>query len=290
MKAPSFEYFAAKNLSEALSLLSEEGDTRILAGGQSLMAMLNMRFAFPDRLIDINAVEELSYIRLDSEVVEIGAMTRQRDVEFSELIKETLPLLHEAVLNVGHRQTRNRGTVGGSLCQLDPSAEIPTVALALDATVVIQSKKNKREMAVQDYFLGYMTPALEEGEMLTGIKITPWPKKHGFSFVEFSRRHGDFAIVSVAVAILFDEQKKISKISITLGGVGPTAVRVKEAEQYLMGKEALEIHIQEAAQICGNREAASDTYVPGWYRQHLTKTLVERALIQAIARSGDGNE
>ena len=290
MKAPSFEYVAAKDLTEVLRLLSEDVDTRILAGGQSLMAMLNMRFAFPERLIDINGVKELSYIRKNEEVIEIGAMTRQRDVEFSELIKEHLPLLHEAILNVGHRQTRNRGTVGGSLCQLDPSAEIPTAALALDATVLIQSHNKSHEMAVADYLLGYMSPALEDGEMLVGIKIKPWSKNHGYSFVEFSRRHGDFAIVSVAVALELDTDKKVSRLSITLGGVGPTACRMPEAEQFLLNKEATTEHIQATADICAKMEAASDTYVPGWYRQQLTKVLVERALRQAISRSGDSHE
>lgn len=290
MKAPSFEYFAAKDLAEVLRLLSEDVDTRILAGGQSLMAMLNMRFAFPERVVDINGVKELSYIRENNEVIEIGAMTRQREVEFSELIKEHLPLLHEAILNVGHRQTRNRGTVGGSLCQLDPSAEIPTVALALDATVLIQSQNNSHEMAISDYLLGYMSPALEDGEMLVGIKINPWPKNHGYSFIEFSRRHGDFAIVSVAVALLLDANKKVSRLSITLGGVGPTACRMPEAEQFLLNKEATTEQIKETAEICARVEAASDTYVPGWYRQHLTKVLVERALRQAISRSGESDE
>lgn len=290
MKAPSFEYFAAKDLAEVLRLLSEDVDTRILAGGQSLMAMLNMRFAFPERLIDINGIKELSYIRENNEVIEIGAMTRQREVEFSELIKEHLPLLHEAILNVGHRQTRNRGTVGGSLCQLDPSAEIPTVALALDATVLIQSQNKSHEMAVSDYLLGYMSPALEDGEMLVGIKIKPWPKNHGYSFIEFSRRHGDFAIVSVAVALLLDVNKKVSRLSITLGGVGPTACRMPEAEQFLLNKEATTEQIKETAEICAKVEAASDTYVPGWYRQRLTKVLVERALRQAISRFGESDE
>src|SRR5690625_7196901 len=132
MKAPIFEYVEAKDLAHALELLQTDKEVRILAGGQSLVPMLNMRFSYPEMLIDINRIGQLSYIREDKHLIKIGAMTRQRDIEFSQIIKQRLPLLHEAILNVGHRQTRNRGTIGGSLCQLDPSAELPIASLAFD--------------------------------------------------------------------------------------------------------------------------------------------------------------
>lgn len=290
MKAPVFEYIAAKDLSEALNLLDGDMDIRILAGGQSLIAMLNMRFAYPDRLIDINGIKELSYIKEKSGIVEIGAVTRQRDIEFSDLIKEYLPLLSEAVLKVGHRQTRNRGTVGGSLCQLDPSAEIPTVALAFDARVTVQSKSRTREVEMKDYIQGYMTPALEDGEMLVGLKLTSWPKEHGYSFMEFSRRHGDFAIASVAVMLLVDSENVITRSSITLGGTGATAFRVYEAEEFLLGKEAEESSFQQAADICAAQDAASDALVPEWYRKQLVGVLTKRALHKAYLGCGEKND
>lgn len=290
MKAPVFEYIAATNLSEALNFLDGEMDIRILAGGQSLIAMLNMRFAHPDRLIDINGIKELSYIRERNRIIEIGAVTRQRDVEFSSLIKENLPLLSEAILNVGHRQTRNRGTVGGSLCQLDPSAEIPTVALAYDAQVTIQSKSRTRKLSMKDYIIGYMSPALEDGEMLVSLSLTPWPKEHGYSFLEFSRRHGDFAIASVAVMLLVDSVNVITRASITLGGTGSTAFRVYEAEDFLLNKSATESNFLRAAELCAAQDATSDALVPEWYRKQLVGVLTKRALHKAYLRCGDKNE
>ncbi|CFE02882.1 molybdopterin dehydrogenase [Bordetella pertussis] len=178
MKAPALQYHAPASLPQALQLLSEHDNARVLAGGQSLVAMLNMRFAFPDCLIDINRVPELAYIRHEQGAVCIGAMTRQREIEFSPLVAQHLPLWREAALQVGHRQTRNRGTVGGSLCQLDPSAEIPTVALAMDATLSVASVRGTRTLAMADFPAGYMTPALEPDEMLVGLAVTPWPAGH----------------------------------------------------------------------------------------------------------------
>lgn len=190
MKAPAFRYLAPDTLAEALRLLAREQNARVLAGGQSLVAMLNMRFAFPDCLIDINRVAELAYLRESDGGIEIGAMTRQRDVEFSPLVARRLPLWREAILPVGHRQTRNRGTVGGSLCQLDPSAELPTVALAMDAELTAASVRGERRLRMADFFAGYMTPALEADEILTSIRVQPWPAGHGHAFLEFARRCG----------------------------------------------------------------------------------------------------
>lgn len=289
MKAPVFEYVAVDKVSDALKLLSDGVDTRILAGGQSLMAMLNMRFIFPERLIDINKVRDLSYIRETNGVIEIGAMTRQRDVEFSTLVADRLPLLKEAILNVGHRQTRNRGTIGGSLCQLDPSAEIPTVSMGLDAKMVIGSYGGTREIDASEFCLGYMSPALNNGEMLLGVKLTPWPQGHGFSFIEFSRRHGDFAIVSCAVAAVMDS-RVIQRVSITLGGIGATAVRVVEAEAFLVGKEPTPENVAQVVRLCSQVDASTDAFVTARYRQHLSGVLAGRAVREAVSRCGVIND
>lgn len=290
MKAPVFEYHAPTTVPEALRLLSTVDNARVLAGGQSLMAMLNMRFAFPDCLIDINRIDELAYIKEQGSRIEIGAMTRQRAVEFSELVQTRLPLWREAILNVGHRQTRNRGTVGGSLCQLDPSAEIPTVALAMDATLTVASVRGVRQLAIADFPAGYMTPAMDSDELLTGLSIEPWPQNHGYAFVEFSRRHGDFAIVSAAVLVLFGQDGKLSRVSITLGGVASAPVRMPDAEAALLGTSGNASDQAAAAKLCTQIDAASDSYVPGWYRQRLAGVLVGRALSQAIARTGEKND
>jgi carbon-monoxide dehydrogenase medium subunit len=288
MKAPVLRYLAPRTVNEALDMLGATDNARILAGGQSLVAMLNMRFAFPDCLIDVNRIPELAYLRQSGPEegdIEIGAMTRQRDVEFSPLVASCLPLWREAILNVGHRQTRNRGTVGGSLCQLDPSAEIPTVALAMDAVITVRSKRGSREIAMADFPAAYMTPAIESDEMLTGIRVKPWPRRHGHAFVEFARRHGDFAIVSCAVLVLLDRDGCVERVSITLGGVGIAPLRMREAEAVLLGRIPDGEALAQAASLCAQVDATGDSYVPAWYRRRLAGVLTRRALETAIERA-----
>src|SRR5450631_3998245 len=198
MKPPPFQYHDPKTLADAIGLLGSLENAKLLAGGQSLMPMLNMRYVLPDHVIDLNRVEGLSHIRERDGALDIGAMTRQRKIEFSDLVRERCPLMHEAVRQVGHRQTRNRGTLGGSLCHLDPSAELVTVAAALDATVLVAGPNGQREIPFAEFPVAYMTPAIEPNEMLTALRLPVWPKGHGYAFIEFARRHGDFAIVSAA--------------------------------------------------------------------------------------------
>jgi len=285
MKAPAVDYVRPGSVDEALQCLGATDNARVLAGGQSLVAMLNMRFAFPDCLVDINRIPELAYIRDDGARIRIGAMTRQREVEFSTLVQERLPILREAILNVGHRQTRNRGTVGGSLCQLDPSAEIPTIAMAMDAEVEIGSVRGRRHVAMADFPAGYMSPALEADEMVLGVSIRPWDAGHGACFLEFARRHGDFAIVSVAVLLQFGPDGRICRCAITLGGCAAAPLRMPLAEAALMGSQAGDADIDRAATLCGDVEAGTDAYVPGWYRQRLARVLSRRAIASAISRA-----
>jgi len=284
MKAHPFSHVAPRSLEEALRLLHDSDNARVLAGGQSLVAMLNMRFATPDLLVDIGRIPELAHISEVGEAIENGAMTRQREVEFSALIAVRLPLLKEAILHVGHRQTRNRGTVGGSLCQLDPSAEIPAVAMAFDATVVAASVRGRREIRMADFPAGYMTPALKPDELLLGLRLSPWGPGHGWAFEEYARRHGDFAIASAAVMLEL-AQGVVERVSVTLGGVGPAPVRVTAAEAVLLGTRALAADLDAAAAHCAAVEASSDSYVPAWYRQHLARVLTRRALDKALSRA-----
>jgi carbon-monoxide dehydrogenase medium subunit len=285
MKAPAFGYLAPTTLEQALQMLSQTDGARILAGGQSLMAMLNMRFAFPDVLIDANRLKELTFIRDEGMQIAIGAMTRQRDVEFSDLVAQRLPLLREAILNVGHRQTRNRGTVGGSLCQLDPSAEIPTIAMAMDAELTVASVRGERSLAMRDFPAGYMAPAMEPDEMLVRVAFTPWAAGHGYAFLEFARRHGDFAITSAAVLLERGADGLISRVSITLGGVASAPLRMPQAEQALLNTRGEAADIERAAVLCGRVDASADSYVPQWYRQRLATVLTRRAIGQALQRA-----
>lgn len=287
MKPAAFDYVRAESLDEALDVLRNEGsDARIIAGGQSLMPMLNMRYVLPDHVIDLNRIEGLSYIREAGGAIEIGAMTRQRELEFSDLIRTRLPLMQEAILQIGHRQTRNRGTIGGSLCHLDPAAELVTVGAGYDATVVVTGANGAREIAFKDFPVAYMTPAIEPNEILTAIRFTPWPAGHGFAFVEFARRHGDFAITSAAVLLAADKGGKITRASVTIGGAAVTPVRAAEVEQALIGQVPSPELLRDACESCRAIEAIEDIHAPASYRQHLAAVLSRRALEKAVTRIG----
>lgn len=285
MKPAPFAYHNPKTIPEAVSLLGKLDNAKVLAGGQSLMAMLNMRYAMPDNIVDLNDVEGLAGIELRGDALHIGAMTRQRDIEISPLVKTHCPLLVEALTNVGHRQTRNRGTIGGSLCQLDPAAELPTVAMAMDATILAQGRQGKRELAMADFPLSFMTPAIESDEIVTGVVLPLWPKGHGHAFVEFARRHGDFAVVGVAALLLVDASGRISRASITLCGVGARPVRLAEAEKCLAGAVAGPDAFRAAAVHAGAIDAMQDVHASKTYRQQLAATLTERALATALERA-----
>ena len=209
-------------------MLSTHENARLLAGGQSLMPMLNMRFALPDHLVDLNRIAALAGITRVDDELRIGAMTRQRDLLDSDLVRRHVPLLSEALALVGHRQTRNRGTIGGSLCHLDPAAELVAVAIGLDAVIDINGPEGPRSLPVAAFPLGYMTPAIAAEEMVTAVRIR-LPPRHGHCFVEFSRRHGDFAIVSAAAMLTLDPGGGIAAASLTLGGLGPVPLRMTQA-------------------------------------------------------------
>ena len=228
------------------ALLGSLDNAKLLAGGQSLMPMLNMRFVLPDHVIDLNRVEGLAGIKEAGGVLEIGAMTRQRDVEYSDLVKAKCPLLHQAVMHIGHRQTRNRGTIGGSLCHLDPAAELVSVAAAHDATVVVAGPNGQREIAFADFPVAFMTPSIELNEIVIALRLPLWAAGHKAAFIEFSRRHGDFAIVSAA-ALLEINGGKISRASVTIGGVAVAPHRARDVEQAITG--------QAARAICSARPA-----------------------------------
>jgi carbon-monoxide dehydrogenase medium subunit len=246
--------------------------------------MLNMRYVLPDHLIDLNRVDGLRYIRETDDGIEIGAMTLQRDIEFSDVVRKRCPLMHEAITQVGHRQTRNRGTLGGSLCHLDPAAELVAVAAALDAEISIAGTNGARNIDFAAFPVAYMTPALEPEELLTGVRFSCWRRGHGFAFVEFSRRHGDFAIVSAAALIEEDKDGKLTRVSLTLGGMGPAPVRAYEVERALMGEKPGEERLREICESLRSLEAVDDIHAPASYRQQLATVLSRRALLKAHER------
>lgn len=286
MKPPPFKYYDPDSIPEIIGLLGSHDNAKLLAGGQSLMPMLNMRLVLPDHVVDLNRVQGLSYLREADGALEIGAMTRQRDIEFSGLVRARCPLMHEAILQVGHRQTRNRGTLGGSLCQLDPSAELVAVAAALEATVSVAGPNGRREMAFAEFPAAYMTPAIGSDELLTGVRFPLWALSHGYAFVEFARRHGDFAIVSVAALLEEDGAGRITRASVTVGGAGPAPVRVKEVETALVGNVASDKLFRQACECCRKLDAMEDVHAPASYRQRLAAVLSRRALEKAHARVG----
>ena len=290
MKPPPFTYHDPRTIDDAVALLAEKDNAKLLAGGQSLMPMLNMRFVLPDDVIDLNLIGELAYIREEADALVFGGMTRQRDIEFSDLVAKRLPLMKEGILNVGHRQTRNRGTYGGSLSHLDPSAELPTVSMAQDATVTVRKKGGSRDIAMADFPMGYMTPSFDLDEMVTDIRVPLWPEGHGYAFVEFARRHGDFAITSSAILLDVEAGGRIKRASVTVGGVGPSPLRVVEVEAALTGETGSAELFTAVAEKCREIDAMEDVYAPAWYRQHLAAVLTRRALGKAFSRAANGTE
>lgn len=284
MKPARFTYHDPTTVDELMGLLGTLEDAKVLAGGQSLMPMLNMRFAQPDHVIDLNGIDGLAGVRVNGSTLEICSMTRQATLMKSAEIAERLPVIQEALRWVGHFQTRNRGTIGGSLCHLDPSAEIPTTALLCDAELTIVGPDGERSIAMSDWPLAYMMPNISEQEILKSIAITPWNGTTGFAFEELSRRRGDFAIVGVGY-LLAIENGAISKAAIAIAGANQVPYRLSEAEEALVGQPANEETFAAAGETARKQEAMSDAYINAAYRQRLANVLTKRALAKAAQRA-----
>ena len=288
MKPSPFKYHDPHSKREALSLLAANENALVLAGGQSLMPMLNFRAVAPEHLVDLNRVPELAGIRCTDGLLTIGAMTRQCDIEASAVVSGTLPLLQAALAHVGHWQTRNRGTFGGSLCHLDPSAELVTAAMALDATLVAESQGAARRIPISAWCKGYLTNALARGEVLCEIELPVWPPGHGYAFVEYARRRGDFAIVGVAALMALDSSGAITRAAIAVGGCAASPQRLTRAESALLGQKPEPALFKDVAWLAAALETMSDAYVPADYRAHIAPVLTERALNEAAARAMKG--
>jgi carbon-monoxide dehydrogenase medium subunit len=285
MKPAPFTYHDPRTVAEACDLLATHGNARVLAGGQSLVPMMNFRAVTPDHLIDLNKVGELAYVRLAGDALQVGAMTRQRELEHSTEVGRRCPILHAALNHVGHRQTRNRGTLGGSLCHLDPSAELANVTALLGGTLRAVSARGSRDIAFAEFAVGYLTTSLAPDELLAGVTL-PLPKRgHGHAFVEFARRHGDFAIVACSALLGLDARGDISDAAIALSGMSPAPVRPAAIERALHGRKPGAEAFKAAAAEAGKLDATADPFVSAAYRRHLARVLTYRALEQAGTRA-----
>lgn len=278
MKAPPFRYHRPQTRQELGALLASLENAKILAGGQSLMPMLNLRVLAPDHLIDINRVPELVGIRETVDGIEIGAMTRQADILSSPVVRARLPLLACALEHVGHLQTRARGTIGGSCCHLDPSAEQPAVCATLDAEFVAIGPNGRRVIAAADWFQGLLQSALDEQEFLECLRFKPWTKGHGYGFAEYARRHGDFAIAGATALLEVDGGGRITRAALLVFGVEPAPRRLDDAEAALIGQTTLDIAFEPIVNAARELEAMEDAHVSADYRRHLAGVLIGRAL------------
>jgi carbon-monoxide dehydrogenase medium subunit len=282
MKPAPFEYHAPATLQEALELINTLDNYKILAGGQSLMPMMNFRFVMPDHVIDINHIAELSRIEQRGEKLFIGAMTRQHDIHMSELVRSMAPIIAQAYEFVSHRQIRNRGTYGGSLCHLDPSSEQPCFTAALDGVIHVANAQGTRQVPMSEWTSMYMTPALNPNELMLGVELTPWKGRHGYAFEEYSRRHGDYAVVAVAALLAVNAQGSIDRVRLVLSGTSAAPCVLTQLQDAIIGQTrdaALALVAQHIDQL---PDVMEDAHYTSQYRRHLAKTLCQRALVRAF--------
>jgi carbon-monoxide dehydrogenase medium subunit len=289
MKPAPFDYLAPRTLDAALAALSDanvnaDGETKLLAGGQSLVPLLNFRLATPRRLIDLNRIPGLSGVREQDGGFTIGAMTRQNVLERDPHLARGVPLLSEAMPWVGHLAIRTRGTLGGSLAHADPAAELPAVAVCLDARLSMVSPRGQRSLTAEEFFVDYLTTRLEPDEILTEAWFPRVPAATGQAWLEFARRHGDFALAGVGVSVTLDNEQ-ITDARIALTGVGATPVRARNAEQVLTGgrlEDRLPAVVEAVRAVL---DPPADIHASSEYRVHLAGVLVERALNLAHERA-----
>lgn len=287
MKPAPFDYHRPTHLSEALDMLKTLGpDARPLAGGQSLIPFMNFRLARPAALVDLNHIQGLVGIIEENHSVQIKAMTRQWDVEHSAAVCQNCPIVTSALRWVGHTATKTRGTIGGSAAHADPAAEIPTVAVLLEAEMTVAGVGTERVVTASEFFIDHYTTAVGNAELLTGITFPSISPRSGWDFNEFALRAGDFALASAAVIIEADGPGRIGSARIALGGVSSTPIRVREVEGWLAGgqpgSETWQMAGQSAAQ---ETDPADDAEIPAGYRKQLVADLVERTLAKAWART-----
>lgn len=287
MKPAAFDYVVAESADAAVAALAAAGgEAKILAGGQSLVPMLNFRLLRPAILVDINRIPGLAFIKARADHIAIGALTRHYRLETSPVIAEQLPIVAEAMRHVAHLAIRNRGTIGGSLSHADPAAELPMLALLLNATLHVASPAGSRTVAARDFFLGPLTVDLAADEMVTRITIPKLPPATGWGFAEVARRSGDFALAAVAATVTLTDGL-IREARIAMTGIDETAKRASQAEALLTGRKLTPDLIDAAiAAVRSEVHPPTDLHASSDYRRHLVGVLAGRALADAWRRAG----
>ena len=286
MKAAPFEYSRPATLDEACTLLADDENARVIAGGQTLVPMMAMRLVRPTRLIDINRIAALSYIREDSDSVAIGATTRQCVVERDRLVASKLPLLSRTVPFIGHAATRARGTVGGSLAHADPAAELPLIAVTLDARLTYRAGGKDFDMAARDFFTGLMMTALPAGACLTGVRFPVWRGKIGTGFHEVNARRSDFAFVAAAAQVELADDGKCKRIAIGVGAATDVPMRLDNAEKQLTGTKLDGVKVKDTVRAAlADIEPLDDLHASADYRRRAAAALATRAIADALSHA-----
>jgi aerobic carbon-monoxide dehydrogenase medium subunit len=291
MKPPRFEYAAPHKTDEAVALLSQHGDrAKVLAGGQSLVPLLNFRLARPEVLVDVNRVAELAYVRPLESGVAIGALTRQHTVERADVIRARLPIVAEACRLIGHLPIRHRGTIGGSLAHADPASELPAVMVALEAELTVTRRGSRRTLPAEQFFTGMLTTALAPDELLTEVRVPGLPPRTGGAFIEIARRAGDFALVGIAVLVALDDGGRVTRARLALCGAGPTPLRARDAERVLVGERPDGRVLDEVAdKIAAATDPPSDIHASAAFRKKLARHVGRQAIELAVRRAGGGS-
>jgi CO/xanthine dehydrogenase FAD-binding subunit len=291
MKPAPFEYHVPDSLEQALRLINQHADeAKFLAGGQSLVPAMNFRVVQPTVLIDLNQINELSFIREEGETIHIGAMARERHLEFDPSIEKRTPLLHEAVPFIAHPQIRNRGTIGGSIVNADPAAELPVLMLALNARLKAKSVSGEHWIDAHDFFAGMFTTALTPNEILVEIELPFMPARSGWSFMEIAPRAGDYAMMGVAALVTLDENGKCKTAKLVYLNAGDGPVEAKEAAKLLEGEILHDKLIDTAATTASQKEINpfGNMHASVDFQRHLANVLTKNTLKQAIQRA-EGN-
>jgi carbon-monoxide dehydrogenase medium subunit len=289
MKPAKFEYHAPESIGDVTSLLAEHGDdAKVLAGGQSLVPMLNMRLTRFEHIVDLNRVGELSGIERANGTLTVKAMTRQTAAERDPSVS-AVPLLAQAIPQIGHFQIRNRGTIGGSIAHADPASELPAVALALDAELEVAGPGATRRVPASEFFVGTWTTSLGDDELLTATHFPVWEGRSGFVVDEIARRSGDFALAGVVCAVQLDDAGTVSRSAISFFGMAPTPVRARQAESALNGSSSTELDLREIGQLAvADTDPSPDVHASAEYRTHVGAHLAERALDRALGEARRG--
>jgi carbon-monoxide dehydrogenase medium subunit len=288
MIPPPFEYLRPKTIPEALAFLKQHGESaKILSGGQSLIPMMKLRLARPAYIVDLNRIAGLSYIKEDGGFLKIGGLTREAELESSALVRSKYPLLMDTAAVIADPQVRNLATIAGNLAHGDPANDHPATMIALGAQVVATGGKGERVIPVETFFVSLFTTALEQGEILTEIRIPVPPPKSGGAYVKVERKVGDFATAAVAVQLTLDDKGAVQKAGIGLTNVGATPLKAKKAEDFLKGKKPDAATVAQAAQLAADdAQPSSDLRGPAEYKKGLVKELTKRAISRALERAG----